>query len=283
MKIETLFLCLILFILFLFIGATGSEAFQIKVSPQRIYQGDVFVIKVSGMKHSPSPSAILEGKQMSFSSCGEGCFIAIGAVDIDTKPGRKTVSLNIRKKKTKVKFSARSKEFPLIYLTLSEEKVSPGEEDMKRIEKENERLKELWGKETEKIWEGDFIKPVENEISTVFGTKRVLNQERESIHRGIDLKAKEGEEVRASNSGKVMLAEELFFGGNTLILDHGQGIYTVYMHLSVFNVKPGDIVSKGEVIGLAGSTGRASGPHLHFSVKVSGTSANPVSLFGLKL
>jgi murein DD-endopeptidase MepM/ murein hydrolase activator NlpD len=79
------------------------------------------------------------------------------------------------------------------------------------------------------------------------------------------------------------LAEELFFGGNTVILDHGQGIYTIYMHLSKFNVSPGDTVSKGDVIGLVGSTGRATGPHLHFGAKVTGINVNPASLINLKL
>jgi murein DD-endopeptidase MepM/ murein hydrolase activator NlpD len=133
------------------------------------------------------------------------------------------------------------------------------------------------------MWEGKFIAPLENEISTVFGTKRVMNEKWTSVHRGMDIRGKEGEQVRASNSGKVVLSEELFYGGNTLVLDHGQGIFSVYMHLSGFNVKSGDIVSKGDAIGLVGSSGRSTGPHLHFGVKVVGINVNPVSLMKLEL
>ena len=104
-----------------------------------------------------------------------------------------------------------------------------------------------------------------------------------SIHRGVDMKGKTGEEIKASNRGKVVLNEDLFFGGRTIILDHGQGVFTIYMHLSEALVKPEDMVSKGAVIGLVGSSGRATGPHLHFGVKVMDLSVNPVSLIKLKL
>ena len=89
------------------------------------------------------------------------------------------------------------------------------------------------------MWDGGFLSPLEHDVSTVFGTKRIMNGTWTSIHRGMDIRGKEGDDVMASNNGKVVLAEELFFGGNTIILDHGQGIYTIYMHLSKFNVNAG--------------------------------------------
>jgi len=110
-----------------------------------------------------------------------------------------------------------------------------------------------------------------------------MNKTWTSIHRGIDIKGLEGDEVKASNNGRVVLAQELFFGGNTIILDHGQGIHTVYMHLSQLHVDCGDAVSKGDVIGLLGSTGRSTGPHLHFGVKISNISVNPLSVLKLGL
>jgi len=154
---------------------------------------------------------------------------------------------------------------------------------MMRAKREDKRLKSICQIVSERLWEGKFILPLENDISTVFGTKRIINQKMISIHRGVDLKGQEGEEVKASNSGRAVLAEELFFGGNTIILDHGQGIYTIYMHLSKFNVKPEDIILKGDIIGFVGSSGRSTGPHLHFGVKVMDINTNPVSLAKLNL
>jgi len=237
MTLRTALLFFVILALFIFIETADAIAFQAKISPQDIYQGDAFVIKVSGTKSSEAPVAIMDGKQFVFSKCGEDCFIAIGAVDLETKPGRKKIKLEMRNQEQYLGLVVKRAMFPSISLTLPEEKVSPGAEDMERIEKENEKLKELWGKETEPMWKGDFIRPVKNEISTVFGTKRIFNKKKTSIHRGMDFRAKEGEEIKASNQGRVVLAEELFFGGNTVILDHGSGIYTVYMHLSALNVK----------------------------------------------
>jgi murein DD-endopeptidase MepM/ murein hydrolase activator NlpD len=173
--------------------------------------------------------------------------------------------------------------FETINLTLPEEKVSPSPENIVRIEKEADLLNSIWQIYSERLWKGDFLLPLQNPLSTPFGTKRIINVETVSIHKGLDMKGEEGEEIKASNTGRVVLADELFFGGNTIILDHGQGIFTIYMHMSGFIVSPGDLVSKNDTIGFVGSTGRSTGPHLHFGVKVAGINANPVSLTDLKL
>ena len=175
------------------------------------------------------------------------------------------------------------KSFTTTELTLLDDQVFLSKKDIKRVKRENKRLKQIFQKISQSYWEGSFILPLENDISTLFGTKRILNEKWISIHRGVDVTGKDGEEVKASNNGRVALAEELLFGGDTVILDHGLGIYTIYMHLSNFNVNVGEMVSKGNIIGFVGSSGRSSGPHLHFGVKVMNMSANPVSLIELNL
>ena len=125
--------------------------------------------------------------------------------------------------------------------------------------------------------------PLKNDVSMGFGTKRIMNKKVVSVHRGVDIRGKDGEQIKASNSGRIVLAEELFFGGNTIIIDHGQGLYSIYMHLSKFNSELNDSVTRGDVIGYVGSTGRSTGPHLHFGVKVNTVNVNPFSLTKLKL
>lgn len=279
-----------LFVLKLFISVTliffthvDADAFNSKIFPATIKPGDAFAIRVSGTNIPGVPSASLNEKEMLFSSCGESCFISIGVADTETKPGVYKILLYIGTKKTNLTLSVKSVKFPTLHMTLPEEKVFLRPEDLERAEREEERLKSIWKTATGRLWEGNFIIPLANDISTGFGTKRIMNKKKESIHTGVDIKGKTGEEIKASNRGKVVLTEELFFGGNTIILDHGLGIFTIYMHLSSFNVKPGNIVSKGDTIGFVGSSGRASGPHLHFGVKVMDTNANPLSLVRLKL
>jgi murein DD-endopeptidase MepM/ murein hydrolase activator NlpD len=258
-------------------------AFHAEVLPRKINPGDVFLIKVSGLRRSIVPHSSLNGEKFPFSRYGRGSFVAIGAADIETKPGVYIIKLKVGKKRAKLKLRVRRASFPESELTLSEDKVFLKPEDLERVKKENERLEDIFDTISCKYWEGDFVPPIDSPITTAFGTRRIMNGKWTSVHRGIDLKGNTGEEVRASNDGRVVLEEGLFFGGNTIILDHGQGIYTVYMHLSEFRVNCGDVVSKGDIIGLVGSSGRATGPHLHFGAKVQEMSVNPVSLFKLKL
>jgi murein DD-endopeptidase MepM/ murein hydrolase activator NlpD len=269
--------------IFIFSIYASADAFQIEVVPDEISPGEAFTIKVTGAKNSRLPTASLSKKKIYFSSCGEGCFIAIGAVGIKAKPGNYTIKLRIGGERKRLNLVIKRTSFPTLRLTLPKDKVFLSPDDLARAKREDRRLKSICQVVSDRLWKGNFILPLENDISTVFGTKRIINQKVISIHRGLDIKGQEGEEVKASNIGRVVLAEELFFGGNTIILDHGQGIYTIYMHLSKSNVKPEDIILKGDIIGFVGSSGRSTGPHLHFGVKVMDINTNPVSLAKLNL
>ena len=277
------------FLLFVFSAFSCFEsipvnAFHAEVLPQEINQGDAFIIKVTDVSASiPSPVADLSGKRLYFSSCGDACFIAIGAIEMETKPGTYTMNILVGKQIKPLTFTVNPTNFPTLHLTLPDEKVFLSPADLKRVKKEDMKLQSIFQIVSEKLWDGGFILPLANDFSTVFGTKRIMNKKRESIHRGLDIRGKTGEKVKASNHGRVVLAEELFFGGNTVVIDHGQGIYTIYMHLSEFKVQPGNTISKGDTVGFVGASGRATGPHLHFGVKVHNISVNPVSLAELRL
>jgi len=277
------FLIILWTVFYLSLPAPHADAFQAKVLPSRIRPGDVFMIRVSGLKKAAGPSALFNDKPLHFSSCGKGCYIGLGAFDLSTRPGAYRMLLKVGQQKTMLRMRVLKDRFETIHLNLPEEKVSPGPENIVRIKKEADLLNSIWEIDSERLWEGSFLLPLQNPLSTPFGTKRIINMETVSIHKGLDMKGQEGEGIKASNKGRVVLTEELFFGGNTVILDHGQGIFTVYMHMSGFKVSPGDLVLKNDIIGFVGSSGRASGPHLHFGVKVTGINANPVSLTGLKL
>jgi murein DD-endopeptidase MepM/ murein hydrolase activator NlpD len=223
------------------------------------------------------------GKKFYFSRCGKHCFIAVGAVEMKTIAGSYTINLKIGKKRMCKSIVVKPSRFPILELTLPEDEVFLSAESLKRTKKEEKQLKSIFKKVNHRLWEGDFILPLENEISSLYGTKRIFNEKRISPHNGMDIRGEEGEEIRASNSGRVVLGDELFFGGKTIILDHGQGIYTLYMHLSKISVRYREMVSKGDVIGLVGSSGRSSGPHLHFGIKVMNININPLSLVELDL
>lgn len=263
--------------------STPVNAFHAEVLPHEIKQGDAFLIKVTNVPASSRPISDLNKKQIYFSSCGDACFIAVGAIEIKTTPGIYNVNILVGKQQKTLTFTVDHTSFPTLNLTLPDEKVFLSPENLKRAKKESKKLQSLFQGVSEKLWHGRFILPLANDFSTAFGTKRIMNKKRVSVHRGLDIRGKTGERVKASNHGRVVLAEELFFGGNTVIIDHGQGIYTIYMHLSEFKVQSGAIISKGDTIGFVGASGRATGPHLHFGVKVHTISVNPVSLVELRL
>jgi len=281
----------ILCILFLFLFPSflccleyrPAGAFHAEVLPRDIKPGDAFFIRATDIYTSDPPVACINKKMLYFSTCGEGCFIAIGAMDIETKPGTYTVNLSAGKQEKTLTLIVKPAHFPTLNLTLPDEKVFLSPENLRRVKEEEEKLLSLFQVVSEKLWDGGFIIPLANEFSTAFGTKRIMNKKRISIHRGLDIRGKMGEMVRASNDGRVVLAEELFFGGNTVIVNHGQGIYTIYMHLSEFKVQPGNTVSKGDTVGLVGASGRVTGSHLHFGVKVLLVNTNPLSMLDLDL
>lgn len=132
-------------------------------------------------------------------------------------------------------------------------------------------------------WSGNFVPPVKAKPTDSFGMTRVFNEELSSTHRGTDFPVNEGAPVVVSNSGTVVLARQLFYEGNCVIVDHGQRFFTIYMHLSKIEVKPGNKLGKGERLGLSGQTGRVTGPHLHMGVRWNGAYLDPTKLLGLTL
>jgi murein DD-endopeptidase MepM/ murein hydrolase activator NlpD len=123
-----------------------------------------------------------------------------------------------------------------------------------------------------------FVRPVPGEPTSRFGTRRLFNGEPRSPHPGIDLRAAAGATVAAAGGGRVVLADELYYSGNLVILDHGGGLFTLYAHLSRIDVREGQSVRRGERLGLAGATGRVTGPHLHWGAKVGDREFDPTAL-----
>lgn len=162
-------------------------------------------------------------------------------------------------------------------------KVTPSDSDLRDIEKEQKLIRTALLDITPlPYWSEGFIMPVKGRISGSFGGQRIMNKIKKNPHAGMDIAAPAGTPIAAAAEGIVTLAEpDLFYSGNVVILDHGYGLHTIYAHLQEINVKPGDKLKRGDILGLVGSTGRATGPHLHWGASLSGTKFNPLSLLNL--
>ncbi|NIP38006.1 MAG: M23 family metallopeptidase [Candidatus Dadabacteria bacterium] len=253
---------------------------KINITPELKYPGDVVAIYA---EIPIKPSGIFQNKEIRFYESGLG-FKGITYVDIDTKPGDYPLTLNAGELSSTYSIEIRTKEFPVKHITLQSEKVFLSPEDEKRANDESALLKSIWDQVTPvPLWEGSFTKPTDSDITSQFGVKRIINKKKESTHRGTDYRGKTGTPIKSINSGIVELTDNHFYGGNTVVINHGLGLYSVYLHLSKTNVSTGEKINRGDIIGLVGSTGRASGPHLHLSVKLNGESINPESLYILEL
>jgi murein DD-endopeptidase MepM/ murein hydrolase activator NlpD len=165
-------------------------------------------------------------------------------------------------------------------LTVKKQFVEPNPEQEARAEAETKRLREIYDRVTpERLWDGPFRVPLIGEYKgSNFGKRRVLNGHPGSPHGGVDFPASTGTPVHAAQKGRVVLAEELFFSGNTVIVDHGLGIYTFYCHFSEIDAKVGDEVVAGTVVGKVGATGRVTGPHLHWGLEVQHSRVNALEI-----
>lgn len=162
-------------------------------------------------------------------------------------------------------------------LSVEPSKVSPPKEAQERIKQEAAEAKALYATFTPKrFWHTPFEPPIHSLITSEYGTARVFNTTLQSYHSGVDFRAAVGTPIKASNDGVVVLSKERYYAGGSLILDHGEGVYSVYYHLSSLPLSVGTMVKKGDIIGLSGATGRISGPHLHFGFMVQGIAIDPL-------
>jgi len=188
------------------------------------------------------------------------------------------------KNKTKnfkaVKLSVIQGDYKSETIKVSSKKVKPKDKKVvKRTQKEYKEAMDVYNSKSKKsYWKKDFIYPMKSKITSAFGTRRVYNNTLKSFHSGTDFQAPTGENIYAVNDGIVRIASNRFYAGNSVVIDHGQGIYTCYFHLDKINVKKGQKVKQKEILGLSGSTGRVTGPHLHFSARVHGVQVDPLQL-----
>jgi murein DD-endopeptidase MepM/ murein hydrolase activator NlpD len=176
-----------------------------------------------------------------------------------------------------------AKKFPTTELKVEDRYVDLSAANLARANRETKEIEAIHATITNEVfWDQPFIVPIPGRSGANFGHRRIFNGQPRAPHGGADLRAATGTPIHAANHARVALAKDLFFTGNTVILDHGFGIYTLYAHLSRVNVKNGDIVKNGQVIGLAGATGRVTGPHLHWGMRIQGARVDPFTLVKLE-
>jgi murein DD-endopeptidase MepM/ murein hydrolase activator NlpD len=260
----------------------GSKGPQLKValSPKKIGPGDILLVTVSGA--TGTVEGTFNGKKIYFNPSANS-YKSIVGIDLLSEPGKYDLEISDNGRTVRRPVKVSKKVYRIQRLKMPKDMVELSPENEARAEREGQKMAAIWPNQTDRLWTGNFMNPREGKIGTEFGVKRLMNDIPKNPHTGVDVVAEEGEEVHAPNSGSVVLVDDQFFTGNAIVLDHGQGIYTMFFHLSKVLVRPGQQVKKGDVIGLVGATGRASGAHLHWGVRVQGARVDPLELIKLKL
>jgi murein DD-endopeptidase MepM/ murein hydrolase activator NlpD len=280
------------------LGANSSAAtrghWSVVNQPARLVNGSpvLFLVTTPKSVHTLSGSWLGHEVAFSFDASRKSWFVLAG-VSLETKPGAYPLQLHAETSagqsagqaiSFEKKFRVQRQRYPRVPLKVPDRYTAPSPEDLRQIEQDKEAKTEILKTvSAEREWNGSFAPPVNAEISGVFGVERVFNGSVQSTHQGLDFRVPSGTEIAAVNSGRVILARPMFFEGNWVVIDHGQGLLTLYLHLSKFSVKEGDEVKKGQPIGLSGGTGRATGPHLHLAVRWQGVYLNPQVLLQLSL
>jgi hypothetical protein len=243
-----------------------------RVTPSAPSQGAVVVLELDTGPGAASPAATWQGKAVRFwRDDPQGPWRALLGIDLDWKPGVSHVLVERGlDRRCSVPVSITAGTFEEERLRVAQKYVDLSAEDQARAARETARLAKVFATlSADKLWQGPFRAPIEDrKPSSSFGRRRILNGQPRSPHTGVDIGAPTGTPVHAMQRGRVVLDEDLFFSGRTVIVDHGLGLFSFYGHLSESKVQPGRVVDAGEVIGLVGATGRVTAPHLHWAVRL---------------
>ncbi|HOJ25663.1 MAG TPA: M23 family metallopeptidase [Candidatus Saccharicenans sp.] len=267
------------------LGARSGDVFELKA--RKIQPGEPLVLTWMEKK---SELAIIDFRGEHYelkARSGQADFLLLG-LDLGVKAGRETLSISLwsggsEKDQIQADLEIMARDFPKKKLTVDPKYVHPPREVQERIKREAEILAQIYG-QTSPEWlaQGKFELPCAGQLAPNFGQQRIYNNVPRSIHAGVDIAIASGQPIRAANDGRVVLASNLYFSGNTVIIDHGLGLYTVYCHMSKLLVKRGAMVRQGEIIGLAGSTGLSTGPHLHWAAKINEARIDPLALLEIE-
>jgi murein DD-endopeptidase MepM/ murein hydrolase activator NlpD len=272
-----------------------AVSWTVRAQPTKLVNGAPVLFQVKPPSRLESLTATWLGHKVSFYfDSSTKTWFALAGVGFETAPGTYTLELTgerpVSKAANKItfarKFGVLRGKYPKIKVPLTVEGkfTEPSPEQLQQIDEDKKVKQDYLNRVSpNREWSGNFNAPAEAAISDVFGSQRVFNNKTSSPHQGLDFRVPSGTPVVAMNSGTVLLARPLYYEGNFVVLDHGQGLLTLYLHLSAIEVKEGDHVDRGQEVGLSGGTGRATGPHLHVAVRWQGTYLDPARLMQLRL
>lgn len=260
-----------------------SAALQIAVHARAIQPGELVVLSITLPEHRDAVRVRAFDRDAATFATGDREWCALIGIDLGAKPGVHDVTVDAGDGLMATRaLDVVAKKFPTRHLTVDENFVTPPPSVEERIAREARLLAAIWDHgDRDRLWSMSFVRPVPQAANSSFGTRSVFNGKPRNPHGGADFLSPGGTAIQAPNAGRVAIARDLYFSGNTVVIDHGQGLFSLLAHLSAIRVAEGDRVEAGQIVGLVGATGRVTGPHLHWAVRANGARVDPLSVLTL--
>lgn len=285
MMLRKIFCVVLLAAALLPVSPARLHAAQLRLEcPEVIGIGLPFVVRVESDEPLDKLRVEWGGKSMQVPGAGKTAVeFLLGTDVLKSRPGTETlrvVKLGLSPLAVQTSILVERRDFPEQRLTVPTEMATPPAEVQERIARENAEVRAVLNTVSPvNHLVLPLMRPVPGDVSSAYGLRRFFNNLERNPHRGLDLRAALGDPVRAASPGQVALAADHYYGGRSVFVDHGLGVFTVYMHLDEIRVRQGDMVEAGQVVGLAGQTGRVTGPHLHLGLYVLDLAVDPSALF----
>jgi murein DD-endopeptidase MepM/ murein hydrolase activator NlpD len=258
----------------------------VTVEPRAVRPGDVVVLTVSAAHDISAVRVEAFGREFTGFAVDPRTWRVLVGIDLETAPRTYSLAVEATEPSQVARIAHRlvvtPRQFRTRRLTVDEAFVNPPPEAQDRIARETAELNDLWAhSSTSKLWTSPFVRPVPDPANSAFGTRSILNGQPRSPHSGADFNSATGTPIKSPSGGRVVLAGDRYYTGNTVMIDHGLGLFSLFAHLSEIQVKLGDTVNAGDIVGKVGATGRVTGPHLHWSVRLNGARVDPLSLLAV--
>jgi len=251
-------------------------------------QGEVLWVEIPVDNPGANVSGVLLKRKIPFFPVTTTMFAAIVGIDMQDPPGLQKLNVTVHSpnKTEHLTYPVKiiKEDYAVQHLKLPKNKVDLDANTLKRVRLEQKEMAEAFHQiSTHPLWDGAFLEPTKGKVTGRFGSRRVINGQHKRPHSGEDIAAPQGTPVLAINKGTVVATVDHFFSGKGVIIDHGVGLFSMYFHLSKIDVQPGQALNKGDALGKVGATGRATGPHLHWGIRLNGARVNPYALTTLPL
>ena len=266
--------------------AAAPASIGISARSRTLQPGELVVLSIAAPAGTAHVRVRAFNRDVAAYAAGDSTWTALLGIDLDVKPGTITVTADADAGAGPLHAAydlvVKPHAFPTRRLTVSQAFVTPPPSERERIDRDARLLESVWRSPAgERLWTTPFVRPVPGAANSAFGTRSVFNGTARNPHGGADFLSPGGTPIRAPNGGRIAVARSLYFSGNTVVIDHGLGLFSTLAHLSVIDVHEGDVVTAGQIVGQVGATGRVTGPHLHWAVRAGGARVDPLSLLAL--